>query len=69
MLTYSYDDYVHVLCGDFNAYTLTMSDVPSDTAEDLVSVNLTDFGITETRANQDLTPDRNSYGKKVVGCL
>ncbi len=46
-----------------------MSDVPSEAAEDPVFVSLTDFGITETRANQDLTPDRNSYGKKVVGCL
>ena len=56
LLTYSYDDYVHVLCGDFNAHTLTMSDVPSDTVGDLVSAevpqaSLTDFGITETRAN------------------
>ncbi len=55
-----------MLCGDFNAHTLTMSDVPSEAAEDPVSVSLTNFGITETRANQDLTPDRNSYGKKLL---
>ncbi len=55
-----------MLCGDFNAHTLTMCDVPSEAAEDPVSVSLTNFGITETRANQDLTPDRNSYGKKLL---
>lgn len=71
-LTYTSHDYEHILCGDFNAHTLTMSDVTNVLDEsdhvigDVPFSRLSDYNITETRANQDLTPDRNSYGKKMV---
>ena len=56
-----------------NAHTLTMSDVPSETVGDLVpaevpQASLIDFGITETRSNQDLTPKQMECWKTVFIC-
>ena len=72
LLTYTSHDYEHILCGDFNAHTLTISDVANvpdgndHVSNDVPLSRLSDYNITENRANQDLTPDRNSYGKKMV---
>ena len=71
LLTFTSHDYEHILCGDFNAHTLTMPDVDSvldgndHVTDDVPFSRPSDYyNITESRANQDLTPDRNSYGKK-----
>ena len=74
LLTYNSQDYEYILCGDFNAHTLTLSDVTNVnldgndhvTDDDVPLSRPCDYNITENRANQDLTPDRNSYGKKMV---
>ncbi len=62
LLTYRNDDYVHVLCGDFNAHTLTISEVCSvNDDDDLMSADmpyliLKDYDLPTQRYNQDLTP-------------
>lgn len=71
LLTYTNDDYMHLFCGDFNAHTLTLADVPYedsdvDVSAEMPYVCLHDTGVPVNRANQDLTPDRSSYGKKLV---
>ena len=61
-----------VLCGDFNAHTLTLLDFCSTVDDDdqvtaeIPYTNLLDYDIAVDRCNQDLTPDRNSYGRKMV---
>lgn len=44
---------------DIGAHTLTMFNVPSGFGDDN-HISLTDFYVTEYRANQDLTPDKFS---------
>lgn len=72
LLTYTSHDYEHILCGDFNAHTLTMPDVidvidgNDQVTDDLPFSRPSDYNITENRVNQDLSPDRNFYGKKMV---
>lgn len=71
LLTHTNDDYVHVLCGDFNAHTLTIPEIDSVNVDDLMSVEMPylcsqDYDIPTQRYNQDITPDRNSYGRKLV---
>ena len=68
LLTYTNDDYVPVLCVDFNAYTLTLLDFCSNVDDDQVTAeipytNLSDYGLPADRANQD---DRHSNGRKTV---
>lgn len=72
LLTYTNEDYEHVLCGGFNAHTLTFPDYYFTVSDDNLTTaevnynNLTDYDIPVDRANQDMTPDRNSYGRKLV---
>ena len=62
------------MCGDFNVHTLTLSDfcyTYDDDDDDQATVgvpyaNLSDYDIPTGRANQDITSDRNSYGRKMV---
>ncbi len=40
LLTYTNNDYIHVLCGDFNVHTLTISEVCSVNDDDLMSAEM-----------------------------
>ena len=70
LLTYTNDDYVHVVCGGFNAHTLTVSEIGPVNVDGLMSAEMPylsqDYDIPTQRYNQDLTPDRNSYGRKLI---
>ena len=75
LLDYPNEDYSHLFCGDFNSHTGIMLDyvVPDDDVEeeddtDLCEVHhiLSEMRIAGTRYNQDVTQDRNSYGKNLV---
>lgn len=69
-------DCFHVVCGDFNARTGTMcdaaqveedrdSELPSEVNVDVSAVLIAE-GFLVKRSNQDGTPDRSSYGKRLV---
>ena len=71
LLDYINEDYSHLLCGDFNSHTGTMLDyvIPDDEDDDeVVDVyhKLCEIGIDDIRYNQDVTQDRNSFGKTLV---
>ena len=74
LLTYTNDDYYHVLCGDFNADTGSMADVNQESGDiddhqmqlQEVYADLDALGLPVARFNQDLTHDRSSYGKKLI---
>lgn len=73
-LLLNHTDSFHLLCGDFNAHTGTMTDVvqvEDDNIDDYYVVRdvctvVDTLGITRTRFNKDVTQDRSSYGKKLL---
>lgn len=73
LLNYTNTDYFHLLCGDYNAHTGTMTDIIQVNDDDNnyfvnddVYNNLNILSIPEPRFNQDATLDRSSYGKKLL---
>ena len=69
----SYNDYYHFVSGDFNAHTGTMSEINQfnendeyTTPPEDIYVTLRSLGCSVRRFNKDVTPDRTSYGKKLV---
>lgn len=73
LLNHSYVDNYHFLGGDFNAHTGVMKDIADMNDEnDRYLTNYTQYmlfsthDLPETRANKDTTPDRSTYGKKLV---
>ena len=66
-------DCYHIVSGDYNAHTGTLTDIGQVSEDDEDSLPVEDIydilrtaGFSEYRCNQDGTPDRNSYGKKMV---
>ena len=61
-----------VLCGDFNAHTLilfyfcSIVDDDDQVTAEIPYTNISDYDIPADRPNQDLTPDMNSYDRKMV---
>ena len=81
LLDYS-EDYLHLLCGDFNSHTGTLADyaTPNENFHDNiigdVLANQLDFfidfdryGIDCARYSQDMSHDRSTYGKKLLEAL
>ena len=75
ILDYANENYLHLLCGNFNSHTgiildYVMSEDGDDNDDDddgngdLCEVHhiLSEIRVAGTRYNQDVTQDRNSYG-------
>ncbi|KAI3382690.1 hypothetical protein SNEBB_010922 [Seison nebaliae] len=75
LLNYS-QDYMHLMCGDFNSHTAVLADIEVEATDDTDAlfnenfINVRDelekCNVNFNRCNQDLTPDRSTYGKKLM---